>query len=154
MVLLMDMMSGPPHSPDELKTIYSNRFDEHLTYRNEVWQVLTSEFFSRLMSSQACVLDFGCGYGEFINNIKCAQKYAMDMNPDAAQRLASGITFIEQDCSHEWGIPECHLDAVFTSNFFEHLESKFALSNTLTQARRCLKPGGLIIAMARTFALR
>lgn len=140
-------MSSSPHSPSELKTIYGNRFDEHMAYRNEVWQVLTSKFFSKLIPSSATVLDLGCGYGEFINNINCAKKYAMDMNPGAAQRLATDITFIEQDCSQEWGLPERHLDAIFTSNFFEHLGSKSALSYTLAQAHRCLKPGGIIIAL-------
>ncbi len=140
-------MSILPHSPDELKKIYHDRFDDHLAYRNKVWQVLTSMFFSRLISPSATVLDLGCGYGEFINNIICARKYAMDMNPDAAQRLASGITFIEQDCSQIWALPEGHLDAIFTSNFFEHLPSKLELSNALAQAHRCLKPGGIIIAL-------
>src|ERR1035441_7917999 len=86
------MMGGSPHSPSELKVIYGNRFDEHMAYRNEVWQVLTSKFFSKLIPPSAAVLDLGCGYGEFINNISCAKKYAMDMNPGAAQRLAKGIT--------------------------------------------------------------
>jgi SAM-dependent methyltransferase len=140
-------MSSPPHSPDELKTIYSNRFDEHIAYRNAVWQILTSEFFSKLIPPGANVLDLGCGYGEFINNINCAKKYAMDMNPGAALRLARGVSFLEQDCSREWALPESHLDAVFSSNFFEHLPSKTALSDTLAQAHRCLKPGGVIIAM-------
>ncbi len=140
-------MSDSPHSPDELKEIYSNRFDEHMVYRNRVWQVLTSQFFSRLIPPSASVLDLGCGYGEFINNINCGTKYAMDMNPGAAFRLASGITFLEQDCSAEWALPDNHLDAVFSSNFFEHLASKASLSATLAQANRCLKPGGIIISI-------
>ena len=36
---------------------------------------------------------------------------------------------------------------VFTSNFFEHLPDKATLTRTLQQARRCLKPGGKLIAM-------
>jgi len=135
------------HSPDELRTIYSNRFDEHLRYRNEVWRVLTSRFFSSLIPPSSRVLDLGCGYGEFINNINCAAKYAMDMNPAAAPRLATDVTFIEQDCSRVWPLPEGHLDAIFSSNFFEHLASKNELSDTLAQAHRCLRPGGKIIAM-------
>ena len=108
---------------------------------------MTSKFFSKLIPFSATVLDLGCGYGEFINNIKCAKKYAMDMNPGAAQRLARDITFVEQDCSQAWGLPEGHLDAIFTSNFFEHLGSKSALSDTLVQAHRCLRPGGIIVAL-------
>jgi SAM-dependent methyltransferase len=127
--------------------MYRSRFGEHLEYRNAVWQVLTSKFFSQLIPPSASVLDLGCGYGEFINNLTCAKKYAMDMNPGAAQHLAAGITFIQQDCSAEWGLPDSQLDAVFTSNFFEHLPSKSALSQTLAQAYRCLRDGGALIAM-------
>jgi SAM-dependent methyltransferase len=36
---------------------------------------------------------------------------------------------------------------VFTSNFFEHLPNKQALSRTLAEAKRCLKPGGRLIAL-------
>jgi hypothetical protein len=36
---------------------------------------------------------------------------------------------------------------VFTSNFFEHLPDKAALSRTLLQAFRTLRPGGRLIAM-------
>jgi SAM-dependent methyltransferase len=39
------------------------------------------------------------------------------------------------------------LDLVFTSNFFEHLPDKNTLGKTLSQAFRCLKPGGRIVAM-------
>jgi predicted SAM-dependent methyltransferase len=39
------------------------------------------------------------------------------------------------------------LDVIFTSNFFEHLVSKQALSQTILQAKKCLVPGGRLIAM-------
>jgi SAM-dependent methyltransferase len=145
--MMATSMGHSPHTPDELKEIYRNRFDEHLAYRNKVWRVLTLKFFSKLIPAHARVLDLGCGYGEFINNIHCAERFAMDMNPGAAQNLRKDITFIEQDCSQEWKLPAAYLDAVFTSNFFEHLPSKAALSDTLAHARRCLKPGGIIVAV-------
>jgi SAM-dependent methyltransferase len=140
-------MSSPPHSPDDLERIYKNRFEEHLVYRNQVWRVLTAKYFSKLIPSDARVLDLGCGYGEFINNIVCAEKLAMDMNPAARGNLSKDVHFLEQDCSRQWDLPADHLDVVFTSNFFEHLPSKTALSDTLSQAARCLKDGGKLIAM-------
>jgi SAM-dependent methyltransferase len=39
------------------------------------------------------------------------------------------------------------LDIVFSSNFFEHLPNKGALEDTVREIRRCLKPGGKLIAM-------
>jgi SAM-dependent methyltransferase len=140
-------MSQPAHSPDDLEKIYRNRFEQHLVYRTEVWRVLTAQYFSKFIPADARVLDLGCGYGEFINNIRCAEKFAMDMNPAARDNLDRDISFLEQDCSLPWGVPPDHLDVVFTSNFFEHLPSKAALSDTLAQAGRCLKNGGKLIAM-------
>jgi SAM-dependent methyltransferase len=140
-------MSEPPHSSEELRKIYDNRFSGHLEYRNKVWRVLTSHYFSKLIPPTAAVLDLGCGYGEFINNIECSEKFAMDMNPSSREYLSKGVQFLEQDCSRPWALPDRRLDVVFSSNFFEHLPSKTVLSDTIAQATRCLKEGGMLIAI-------
>jgi len=134
-------------SAKELQRIYHRRFSQTSEYRNRVWQVLASSFFNRWIPADAAVLDLGCGYGEFINNITAEKKYAMDLNPDARKHLAPAVHFFEQDCSLSWPLPDNALGAVFTSNFFEHLPDKQCLKQTLHQVFRCLKPGGRLIAM-------
>ena len=52
-----------------------------------------------------------------------------------------------QDCSARWQLADASLDVVFTSNFFEHLPDKTALGRTFDEIRRCLRPGGRLIAM-------
>ena len=99
------------------------------------------------MKLDATVLDLGCGYGEFINNIPAARKLAMDLNPDAPAHLAKEVEFLHQDCSAPWPLADKSLDVVFTSNFFEHLPDKECLNRTLRHALRCLKPGGRLIAV-------
>ena len=136
-----------PEDALELQRIYRQRFDRTSAYRNRVWQVLTHSFFNRWIAPDAAVLDLGCGYGEFINNLAARQKFAMDLNPDAARLLAPDVQFFQQDCSVPWPLHENTLDTVFTSNFFEHLPNKECLKRTLRQAIRCLKPGGRLIAM-------
>ncbi len=131
----------------EVQSIYSRRFAANLEYRQKVWRVLTAEFFQSLLKADGSVLDLGCGYGEFINQIAAREKYGMDLNPDSAGRLGPGIRFLKQDCSQPWPLPDNTLDAVFTSNFFEHLPDKIALGLTLEQVHRCLKPGGRLIAL-------
>jgi len=131
----------------ELSLIYHRRFSRTAAYRNRVWQVLTKDFFARWVRPTDTVLDLGCGYGEFINNIAAARKLAMDLNPDAPKHLQAGVEFLHQDCSAPWAVAENSLDVVFTSNFFEHLPDKPALNHTLQQARRALKPGGRLIAL-------
>lgn len=135
------------HDSQELAAIYSRRFQGAQAYRNAVWQLLIQDFFGQWVPAEAAVLDLGCGYGEFINHVRCRKKYGMDLNPDTAKLLGADVPFIQQDCSAVWPLPENSLDVVFTSNFFEHLPDKRTLAATLEQARRCLRPGGLLIAM-------
>jgi len=133
--------------PDRLKHLYQNRFAANREYRDRVWQVLAREFFSRWVPADASVLDLGSGYGGFINNVRAARKYAMDLNPDSRERVSAETTFFLHDCATPWPLEAGALDAVFTSNFFEHLPAKAALAATLVEARRCLRPGGRLIAM-------
>ena len=140
-------MATPSHTPGDLQQIYGNRFDHNLEYRDAVWKVLTRQFFSRWIPRDGVVLDLGCGYGEFINNIPAATRYALDLNPQAARHVKPGVRLLQQDCCVSWPLPDTCLDVVFTSNFFEHLPTKNALEETIRQAWRCLKPGGLLIAL-------
>ena len=135
------------NAPADLQRIYEARFHANLDYRRAVWRVLIDDFFQQYLKPDAAVLDLGCGYGEFINQVRCAKKFAMDLNPDMPRRVDNEVTALLQDCSTSWQLPDESLDAVFTSNFFEHLPDKAALGRTLDQARRCLKPGGRLIAL-------
>ncbi len=141
------MGSGPSAREQELQREYALRFAGAAAYRNAVWQVLTRDFFQRHVPAAGAVLDLGCGWGEFINHIAAREKYAMDLNPEAAERVASGVRFLKQDCSERWALADDTLDVVFTSNFFEHLPTKDALHRTIAEAHRCLKPGGRIICL-------
>src|SRR3954465_10200609 len=114
---------GDGELSSERSSIYGRRFTKTAAYLNRVWQVLTRDFFSRWVRPSDAVLDLGCGYGEFINNVVVREKWAMDLNPDARTHLQADANLLEQDCSAEWPLPEASLDVVFTSNFFEHLSS-------------------------------
>jgi SAM-dependent methyltransferase len=135
------------YSPQDLQQIYANRFRSTQTYRDQVWQILTLDFFSKWIKPADTVLDLGAGYCQFINHIRAKTKYAMDLNPDTAQQASGEVTVIQQDCAELWPLPASSLDVVFTSNFFEHLSTKNDLERTLRQTFRCLRPSGTLIAM-------
>ncbi|GAC1456397.1 MAG: hypothetical protein PVSMB1_06080 [Gemmatimonadaceae bacterium] len=116
-------------------------------YRDQVWKVLTRAFFQAYVPKDGVVLDLGCGWGEFVNNIDARVKYGMDLNPESERRLSPNVLFLKQDCSMTWPLPDSTLDAIFTSNFLEHLPTKESLRETVLEARRCLKPGGTLICM-------
>jgi len=140
-------MRASASSGQELAAIYSRRFDKEQAYRNAVWKVLVERFFQQYAGVSGRVLDLGCGYGQFINHVRCGAKLAMDLNPAAAGYLSANVEFLQQDCSQPWNVQPASLDLVFTSNFFEHLPSKEALAATIEQVSLALRPGGLLVAM-------
>ncbi len=131
----------------ELTSIYAKRFADTADYRNRVWTVL-APWLSRFFPAPCTrVLDLGCGYGEWINNLAADERHAIDLNSASRERLARDVVFHEQDCSRPWPVTPGSLDAIVTSNFFEHLPDKAALRDTLRHAHAALRPGGRLIAM-------
>lgn len=130
-----------------LRSQYQLRFRDLKEYRNAVWRIICQDFLSRWIPENSTVLDVGAGWGEFINNISAAIKFAIDLNPSTAEHLAPQVTFFKQDCSRKWPLESESLDVVFTSNFFEHLPDKSLIESTVAEAFRCLKDGGQIICM-------
>jgi SAM-dependent methyltransferase len=141
-------MDSHTHSDSDLQRIYAQRFSASLEYRRSIWRILVQDFFQKLVPEKSTVLDLGCGYGEFINQVAASKKFGMDLNPDSRKFLAPEVELLAQDCSAKWPLPDASLDVVFTSNFFEHLPDKAALGRTLDEIRRCLRrDGGRLIAM-------
>ena len=84
---------------NESTNFASKRIEE---YREGVWRILCSDFFSTYVDPEAIVLDLGAGWGEFINNITARRKFAVDLNPGTAEHVSEGVTFLHQDCSRKW----------------------------------------------------
>lgn len=131
----------------QLATIYEKRFAGKNKYRQSVWREIIHEYLVVKIGKIESILDLGCGYGEFINNYPCNRKYGMDLNPDAKKHLNKNVVFYHHDCSKPWPIRQSSLDAIFSSNFFEHLPDKIALYKTLDHAYKCLKKDGILVAL-------
>jgi SAM-dependent methyltransferase len=136
----------PVHAGTDLDVIYKTRFHNQGEYRKRVWSILT-QYFSRWIPSDSIVLDLGCGYCEFINQVRCAAKFGMDLNPEARKQASADVQILEQDCSLPWSVPPASLTTVFTSNFLEHLPTKAHVETTLLHAYTALRQGGYLIAM-------
>ncbi len=143
----------PNAIPEELSALYRQRFTGQDAYRHKVWVILTAWFTQNCLNGAQRLLDLGCGYGEFINQVQADKRFAMDLNPDTAALLDPNVQFFGQDCSSPWPVAPGTLDAVFTSNFLEHLPNKDCLRKTLAEALRALRPGGRFVAMGPNIAL-
>src|SRR5437868_11355458 len=111
--------------------------------RAVLWKSLWRFYFCKLISPNDCVLDLGCGYGDFINNVAARRRIAIDswegflayVDP-SIERVVGSVTdlnFIEEEA----------VDFAFASNLFEHL-SKADFACVLEMLRRKLAPGGTL----------
>ena len=137
-----------PDIDRDLDVLYQHRFPkDELANKNRIWQVLCGQYFNRFVNPSDTVVDIGAGYCEFINNIPAAGKIAVDLNPDVRQFAADGVRIINESCTAVASIPDASVDAVFMSNFLEHLPSKDLVLQTLRESARMLKPGGRAIIL-------
>lgn len=132
----------------DLDTLYRYRFsDRERAIKERVWKVLCDSYFQRWIGLDYVVLELACGYGEFIRHIQARRKVAIDLNPDAGTFLPQEVEFHLADASNLDFLASSSVDACFASNFFEHLPSKLALDQLLSQIQRVLRPGGILMAL-------
>lgn len=128
--------------------MYRHRFSASVKRSKEkVWEVVVQEYFQRWVDPGDTVLDLGCGYGEFLNNLRCKRRIGMDLNPESAEFLDPAIEFRQGDVTDLSSIPDGTVNLVFTSNMLEHLEGKHEIERLLSEVRRVLVPGGHVVAM-------
>jgi SAM-dependent methyltransferase len=121
---------------------HESRFTPDLR-RLVLWQTLWRRHFNAIVPPSACVLDLGCGYGEFINSVVARRRIALDRWEGFSQFLAPGVEPIVASVTDLDRIEDGVVDFAFASNVFEHLtQADFAA--TLAALRRKLSPEGTL----------
>ena len=146
-------MSETQKFAEQLKKLYALRFDseELLAQRSALWKTLCVHFFQKKIgafSDGARIADIACGYCEFINNIHAREKYAVDLNPDAKKFANTDVKFINGtmfDLAR--AVSPNYFDAIFVSNFLEHLNSKEEIYDSIFTLMKIIKPGGRILIL-------
>lgn len=118
--------------------------------RTKVWCAIINYLEKYTGSPCDTAIDIGCGYGDFINNVKAKKKYAIDLNPDAAGYLVDSVQFHSTKVTDLSCIADASIDIAFSSNLLEHL-SDDELSVAAAEFLRILRPGGLFITMQPNF---
>jgi len=111
-----------------------------------MWKILCKDFFQQYISEKDIVLEIGAGYCEFINNIRCGKKFAVDINPDINNYASNDVEVILSKSDNIDSIDTESIDVIFISNLFEHLE-RHVIVDTVQEIFRILKHGGKLVIL-------
>ncbi len=89
--------------------------------RNIVWGALWRYYFRHRIGPDDTVLDLGCGYGEFINNVTARRRIALDRWPQFPKHVAPGVETVVAPVTDLSSLEDGSIDYAFASNLFEHL---------------------------------
>lgn len=134
--------------------IYQQRWnDREMASVGRVWEVLTRDFFQKLIGENSRVLDIGCGFCHVLNHLTAKEKVGVDANPLVKKYAAAGVTVINSDDLSLKMLPDEHFDCVFLSNFLEHLGSTQEVISLMERVNQLLATGGRTIILQPNFRL-
>lgn len=113
--------------------------------RDAVWRSLWRYYFAPLVPQDGCVLDLGCGYGDFINNVVARRRIGFDMWEGMPAHLAPGVEPIVGTVTDLSAIEDASVDFAFASNLFEHITKKDLAEVLATLLRKLSSHGTLTI---------
>lgn len=121
---------------------FETRFT-HDRRREVLWRTLYRYYFSRLISTEYCVLELGAGYGHFINQVIARRRIALDQWPGFVDYLEPGIESAVGSVADLSFLAPATVNFAFASNLFEHV-SQEDFAAVLCQLKRVLAPGGTL----------
>ena len=95
--------------------------------------------FERYINKEDSVLDFGCGGGYLINELKCKEKHGVEINPYAVKEAENLSIKIFKDVNE---LSENYYNKIISNNCLQHCENPFI---ELQNLHKTLKKDGLII---------
>ena len=113
--------------------------DSRLAYdakRQTVWDSLWRYHFRHVVPRDGCVLDLGCGYGDFINAVGARRRIALDQWDGFPAHLQPGVEPVIAPVTDLTAIDDKSVDFAFASNLFEHVsQSEFAATLNALRAK-------------------
>ena len=130
--------------------IYRYRFrDTRQADRAAVWREIAAFVHAQLGAPER-VLDPAAGRGEFINAVPARERWAVDRVAHAEGTIEAGVRLVVADV-FDAELPAEHFDAVWVSNFLEHLPTQEAVAAFLERMSGLLRPGGRIAVIGPNF---
>lgn len=131
--------------------IYEYRFKDVNTVKKQiVWKEIADYIYKAHLNSPKRVLDPAGGLCEFINNVPSEERWTIDMVESVRKYADEGVKVVVGD-NLKVDLPENYFDAVFISNFLEHLHSQEEVAFFLSRMYKALKKGGRLAVMGPNF---
>lgn len=126
------------------KEMVNNHYDSNYFE----WQKRIGEFggmanlfkFDKYIHSNMDVLDFGCGGGFLLKNLKTdGKKYGVEINESARKTAIENIDFVYEKIED---VPNSCVDIVISNHVLEHVDSPIYYLNEI---KRILRPNGRLV---------
>jgi SAM-dependent methyltransferase len=141
----LDRLEGPL---TELESLYRHRFaDADRERKDQLWAVLCRRFLQPRLGEGKTVLDLACGPRRVFAPRPRGEEIRARPEPGAAAHLPPDVEFHAGSADHLDFLADDSVDAVFTSNFLEHLPDKATVDRVLAEIHRVLRPGGRFLAI-------
>jgi len=115
--------------------------------KEAVWRVLCEDFFQRWVPTDGVLIDLGAGFCEFVNHIRCRERWAVETDERARSLAGPGVQ-VHCGPAHDLAWREsASVDVVFASNVFEHFTSKDDVLTAVREVFRVLRPGGRFLVL-------
>jgi SAM-dependent methyltransferase len=132
--------------------IYEYRFkDVDQQKKNIIWKEIAAWLWRDHLKSPASILDPAGGLCEFINQVPATEKWTIDIEEQFIKKHADPAVRVIVGNNLEVPLPPGHFDAVFISNFLEHLNSQEEVARLLEKLHVSMKKGGRIAIMGPNF---
>lgn len=130
--------------------LYEYRFDgiEQIS-REAVWREI-ADYLYGVLGKPERVLDPAAGRCEFISAIPARERWAVDEVAYPEAVADAGLTVVTSDIMTA-DLPHDHFDAVFVSNFLEHLPDQTTIATFLRKMRDVTRSGGRIAILGPNF---
>ncbi len=117
--------------------IYRHRFtEEELRQQRAFWAPIC-RYLESYIALDGATLDLGAGYCHFINNVRSAEKYALDVNEENLKTYANpDVRTVASSGAHLQPIQDSSLDTVFASNVYEHFQTREDVLQSFNEPRK------------------
>lgn len=126
----------------KLDRIYEYRFkDVKKDIKLMTWRIIGA-YIKKALRNPEIILEPGAGECEFINSFDAKEKWAIDSNSGFLNKFVASDVKALVGTVETVDLPSDYFDAVFISNFLEHLDSTDQVGVILERMYGALKQGG------------